>query len=37
LRYRFGEAIKLGLLFSSVQDKKNQRDDTVGANFRLSF
>jgi outer membrane autotransporter protein len=37
LRYRLGDAIKLGLLFSTVQDKKNQRDDTVAANFRLSF
>ena len=37
LRYRLGDAIKFGLLFSSVQDRKNLRDDTVGANFRLTF
>jgi uncharacterized protein with beta-barrel porin domain len=37
VRYHLGDAVKLGLLLDSVQDKRHQREDTIGANLRVNF
>jgi outer membrane autotransporter protein len=37
LRYSLGDAVKLGLLGTSEEVRRNQTDKTIGANIRVSF